>query len=247
MAIDSKGIEITATNPRISGIENPLGEEIMWAPVWDKTRTYHVIGVIEDMVMRSPYHPVMPTIYFMGDRVKVINVRMNPEMSTSEALTRIESVFKNVIKSAPFVYKFADQEYALKFASEERIGKLAAVFAILAILISCLGLFGLASFVAEQKTKEIGIRKVVGASVFSLWKLLSKDFVVLVMIAALIATPLAWYFMNDWLSSYHYRTSPSWWIFVAAIIGSIVLTLFTVSIQAIKAALMNPVNSLKSE
>ncbi|HEY3406186.1 MAG TPA: ABC transporter permease [Ohtaekwangia sp.] len=247
MASDSVAIVMNVSAAKIIGMENPVGEEITWAPGWDKTRKYHVIGLIDDMVMKSPYDPAMPVMFFLGDRVSVINLKMNPQMSTSDALSRIESVFKNVITSAPFTYKFADQEYALKFASEERIGKLAAVFAVLAVLISCLGLFGLSSFVAEQKTKEIGIRKVVGASVFSLWKLLSKDFVVLVMISALIAIPLAWYFMNDWLSAYQYRTTLSWWIFGFAIAGSVALTLLTVSYQAIKAALMNPVKSLRSE
>ena len=146
-----------------------------------------------------------------------------------------------------FDYKFADQEYALKFAAEERIGKLAAVFATLAILISCLGLFGLASFIAAQRTKEIGIRKVVGASVFNLWKMLSKDFVILVIIASIIAVPIGWYLLSNWLQSYSYRTEITWWVFVIAVAGAVLITLLTVSYQAVKAAMMNPVNSLKSE
>ena len=247
IASDSSAIVMNAAAAKLMNLENPVGEEIRWDPTWDKARTYHVIGVIEDMVMRSPYDPAMPVMFFLGNRVNVIDVRMNPSMNTAEALIKIESVFKIVITSAPFVYNFADQQYALKFADEERIGNLATAFAMIAILISCLGLFGLASFVAEQKTKEIGIRKVVGASTFSLWKLLSKDFIVLVMIAALIATPLAWYILNDWLSAYQYRTTLSWWIFGFAITGSMILTLLTVSYQAIKVALMNPVNSLRSE
>ena len=147
----------------------------------------------------------------------------------------------------PFDYKFADDEYALKFAREERIGKLASVFAVLAIAISCLGLFGLASFVAEQRTKEIGIRKVVGASVFNLWKMLSKDFVVLVLLACFIAIPIAYYFLSNWLEKYEYRIQISWWVFVVTSIAALAITLLTVSYQAIKAALMNPVKSLRSE
>ena len=147
----------------------------------------------------------------------------------------------------PFDYKFADAEYAVKFAAEERIGKLAGLFAVLAIFISCLGLFGLASFVAEQRTKEIGVRKVLGASVINLWRLLSKDFVMLVIISFLIATPPAYYFMDKWLQNYQYRTEFSWWIFAAAGIGALIITLLTVSCQAIKAALANPVKSLRTE
>ena len=128
-----------------------------------------------------------------------------------------------------------------------RIGNLATFFAILAIFISCLGLFGLASFVAEQRTKEIGVRKVLGASVFSLWKMLSKEFVALVIISCVIVAPLAWYFLDKWLLNYSYRTEISWWIFVAAGAGALIITLFTVSYQAIKAALMNPVKSLRTE
>ena len=232
---------------KLMGLDNVVGEDIRWAPTWDKPRTFHVIGVIEDMVMRSPFAPIQPTIFFMGQRVSWMNLRINPQLSTAEAVTTIESVFKKVITSAPFTYKFADEEYALKFAEEERIGKLAAVFAVLAIFISCLGLFGLASFVAEQKTKEIGIRKVVGASLFALWKMLVKDFVVLVVLSSVIAIPLIWYVMNDWLEKYQYRTEISWWIFAAAIGGSLVITLMTVSYQAVRSALMNPVKSLRSE
>ncbi|MEA5402317.1 FtsX-like permease family protein [Arcicella sp. DC2W] len=149
--------------------------------------------------------------------------------------------------SAPFDYKFADDEFARKFKTEERIGTLALFFAILAIFISCLGLFGLASFVAEQRTKEIGIRKVLGATVLNLWSLLSKDFLILVIISLLTATPLAYYFMHDWLQKYEYRTEISWWIFITAGLGALTITLLTVSFQAIKAALANPVKSLRTE
>jgi len=247
MASDSLAIVMNKSAAKLMGLEDVVGEDIRWAPTWDKARTFHVIGVIEDMVMRSPFDPIMPTIFFLGQRVSWIDLRINPALSTAEALTTIESVFKKVITSAPFTYKFADEEYALKFAEEERIGKLAAVFAVLAILISCLGLFGLASFVAEQKTKEIGIRKVVGASLFALWKMLVKDFVVLVVLSSIIAIPVVWYVMNDWLQKYEYRTEISWWIFLGAGSGALIITLVTVSYQAIRSALMNPVKSLRSE
>jgi putative ABC transport system permease protein len=152
-----------------------------------------------------------------------------------------------VIPSAPFEYKFADEEYARKFASEERTGKLASIFAALAIFISCLGLFGLASFVAEQRTKEIGIRKVLGATVINLWRMLSKDFVALVLIACALSVPLSYYLMDEWLQKYPYRITLTVWTFLITCIAALTITLFTVSFQAIRAAISNPVRSLRSE
>jgi ABC-type antimicrobial peptide transport system permease subunit len=145
------------------------------------------------------------------------------------------------------VYTFVDEAYARKFSEEERVGKLAFTFAGIAIFISCLGIFGLASFVAEQRTKEIGIRKILGASISSLWKMLSKEFVTLVIISCLIATPLSYYFMSDWLQQYEYRTTLSWFVFVLAGLGALILTLLTVSYQAVKAAVAKPVESLRTE
>ena len=174
-------------------------------------------------------------------------LRLNPNKNAKQSLTGIEQVLKKYTPSVPFDYKFVDEEFGRKFSQEERTGKLSGVFAILAIFISCLGLFGLASFVAEQRTKEIGIRKVVGASVFSLWKLLSKDFLVLVFISCLIAIPVAYYYMNSWLQNYKYRTDLNWVVFAIAIGLAIVTTILTVSFQAVKAALANPVKSLRTE
>jgi len=147
----------------------------------------------------------------------------------------------------PFSYKFTDDDYARKFASEERVGKLANSFALLAIFISCIGMFGMASYMAERKVKEIGVRKVLGASVFGLWRLMSKEFVILVIIALLIAMPVAYNFMNSWLQNYTYHTALSWWVFAVTCFGSLFITLLTVSYQSIKAALANPVKSLRSE
>ena len=143
--------------------------------------------------------------------------------------------------------RFVDESFKKKFGDEERIGKLANWFATLAVLISCLGLFGLASFVAEQRTKEIGVRKVLGASIPQLWKLLSQEFMVLVLIACAIAIPLAWWAMTRWLQNYEYRTRLDWWIFVTAMLGALLITLVTVSIQTIRAARANPIKSLRSE
>ena len=173
-------------------------------------------------------------------------MKVNAASSMSEALPKIEAAFKKIIPAVPFDYKFVDEEYASKFSSEVRIGRLAGFFAILAVLISCLGLFGLVSFVAEQRTKEMGIRKVIGASAFTIWKMLSKDFVALVAISCLIAIPVAYYFLHEWLQKYQYRTELSWWIFLAATAGALFIALLTVSIQAIRAAVTNPVRSLRT-
>ncbi|HTJ50433.1 MAG TPA: ABC transporter permease [Cyclobacteriaceae bacterium] len=247
---DSTAIILNETAAKFINTKDPVDLEITWNnnELWGSNKKLHVIGVVDDIIMQSPYAPVKQTIYLINYKnVGWINLKLNPEKSVNESLATIESVFKNNIPSAPFEYKFADAEYAKKFAAEERIGKLASVFAVLAILISCLGLFGLASFVAEQRTKEIGIRKVLGASVASLCKMLSKDFIVLVMISCLIAAPVAHYFLSHWLNNFEYHTEISWWVFILAGAGALGITLFTVSYQAIKAALMNPVNSLKSE
>jgi ABC-type antimicrobial peptide transport system permease subunit len=152
----------------------------------------------------------------------------------------------NLNEILPF-YRFVDQEYYLKFVAEERFGKLAAVFSALAILISCLGLFGLASFVSEQRTKEMGIRKVVGATVFNIWRMLSRDFILLTIISCMIATPIAYYFLFHWLQNYAYRMEISWWVFLLVSSEAVLITVITVSYQAIKTALVNPVKSLRSE
>jgi putative ABC transport system permease protein len=249
IASDSAAFVVNEAAAKILGFKDPVGETIRWQSGWrSKFTSFTIIGVIKDMVMTSPYAPPVPSVFFLSkDGTNCINIRINPQASLVEALPKIEAVFKKIVPSAPFNYKFADQEYALKFAAEERVGKLATVFAVLAILISCLGLFGLASFVAEQRTKEIGIRKVVGASVFNLWKMLSRDFVVLVVISCLIAIPIAYYFLAGWLKQYEYRTEISGWIFVVTSLAAIMITLLTVSYQAVKAALMKPVNSLRSD
>lgn len=225
------------------GLENPVGEYITGGNERAK-----IIGVIKDMVMQSPYQPVKQALFFVNyDNVSYINIKLKPESSTSTAISKIEAVFSKVVPSAKFDYKFVDQEYGRKFESEQRLGNLAGVFTLLAIFISCLGLFGLASFIAEQRTKEIGVRKVLGATVLNLWKMLSKDFVILVLISSLIAIPIAYHFMSQWLQSYEYRMEITWWIFGLAILGAFLITLLTVSFQAIKAANTNPVKSLQTE
>jgi putative ABC transport system permease protein len=229
-------------------LKNPVGETVHWTNLaWNMDRDFHVVGVIHDMIMDSPFEPVRPAIYLNMGGAQWMYLRVNPDMSTAEALPKIEAVFKKVIPDAPFDYKFASEQYAAKFATEDNIGRLAVVFTTLAIIISCLGLFGLASFVAERRTKEIGIRKVLGASVPNLWRMLSGEFVVLVVVACIIAVPTSYYLLSNGISGYEYRTEIAWWIFVAASGGALVITLATVSFQAIKAALANPVKSLRTE
>jgi putative ABC transport system permease protein len=242
-ASDSSGMVINETAVKYMNIKDPVGKIVKW-----NNKPYRILGVIKDMVMGSPYEPVHQTVFILDyNWANVINIKLNPDQSARESIAQVEKVFLKFNPGSPFDYKFSDQQFSLKFSSEERIGKLATFFAVLAIFISCLGLFGLASFIVEQRTKEIGVRKVLGASMTNLWVMLSKDFVFLVIISLFIASPLAYYFMNDWIQKYTYRTEISWWVFAVTGNGVLVITLLTVSYQSIKAALMNPVNSLKSE
>ena len=246
---DSTGMVINESAAKYMGLKNPVGEPVSWKFQDQPVKYYKILGVVKDMIMESPYDAMSPTLFMVKGHVGTnqINIKIKPNVSVSKALPKIEAVFKKIIPSAPFEYKFADQEYAAKFAAEESIGKLAAVFGGLAIFISCLGLFGLASFVAEQRVKEIGVRKVLGASVVNLWTMLSKDFLQLVVISLFIASPIAYYFMHIWLQHYKYRAGLSLWIFAVTALGAIAITLLTVSYQSIKAAMANPVKSLKTE
>jgi putative ABC transport system permease protein len=240
---DSLAVVLNEAAVRYMGLKNPIGETIKVGK-----RNLSVIGVIKDMVMESPYDPVKQTIFNLGQGpFDYVLIKINPKKSSHEALDKIAAICKTYSPSVPFTYKFVDDEYATKFADEERIGKLATSCAALAIFISCIGLFGMASFMAEQRTKEIGVRKVLGATVFGLWGLLSKDFVKLIIISLLVAIPVSYYLMHNWLQSYTYRADLSWWIFAATAAGAILITLATVSYQSIKAALTNPVTSLKTE
>lgn len=244
---DSSAIILNESAVQFMGLKKPVGAIIRWGTGTD-ARNYTVIGVVKDVLMDSPFDPVQHTIYFMDyDNVNWVIMKLNPNSNIQSSIAKIEAAFKRYVPSAPFEYKFADTEFATKFAAEERIGRLSTVFASLAIFISCLGLFGLASFVAEQRTREIGVRKVLGASVFNLWQMLSKDFVMLVFISLLIASPLAYYFMHRWLQNYEYRTDLSWWLFAVAAIGALLITILTVSFRTIKAAMDNPVKSLRTE
>lgn len=244
---DSNKIVINETAAKDMGFKNPVGQLVKTA---GGTKSLQIIGVIKDMIMSSPYEPQKRGIFFLDAKYQTarqIEIKIKPTVSANAALPKIEAVFRTIVPSAVFDYKFVDEEYAKKFGQEQRVGKLSTFFACLAIFISCLGLFGLASFVAEQRTKEIGVRKVIGASVFNIWNLLSKEFIVLVIISLFIASPTAYFFMSNWVQKYTYHTNISWWIFFVASSGALIITLATVSYQAIKAALTNPVKSLRTE
>ena len=240
---DSLAVVINEAAAKFMGMKNATDQSIFFYG-----STYKIIGVIKDIVVNSPYAPVKPGVFFLNKGPgNAVVLKINPKVSASTAVEKIEAVFKQFNPEQPFQYSFVDEVYAKKFGNEQRIGKLAAFFASLAIFISCLGLFGMASFMAEQRVKEIGVRKVLGASIYNLWRLLSTDFIILVTVSLLIAAPIAWYLMSNWLQNFEYRSGISVWTFIVTGVGAITITLLTVSIQTIKAALMNPVKSLKSE
>jgi putative ABC transport system permease protein len=240
---DSAGLIINEAAVQYMGLKDPIGVQVKRGP-----EQYTIIGVVKNLIMQSPYGRVRQMFFFIGyDRIGNINIKVASQAGMSDVLNKIQAIYKKYDAGNPFEYRFEDQEYAKKFGNEERIGKLAGFFTLLAIFISCLGLFGLASFMAEQRTKEIGVRKVLGASVFNVWRLLSKEFFILVNVSLLIAVPSAYYFMHNWLQDYTYRTDISWWVFVVAGISALGVTLLTISYQSIRAALMNPVKSLRTE
>jgi ABC-type antimicrobial peptide transport system permease subunit len=242
-ASDSSALILNEAAIRFMGLKNPVGAPVTW---WDSP--YTVIGVIKDMVMQSPYEDQKPVIYFLSrGRGNIALLKLNPSVSATKAIDKIESVFKNVNPTQPFEYQFVDDDYNRKFGNEERVGKLSSFFALLGVLICCFGIFGLASFTAAQRTKEIGIRKVMGASVAIIWQLLTKEFVLLVLLSTFIAIPLSYYFLNQWLLNYTYHTELSWLVFVVAGSTTLVITLLTVSHQAIKAAISNPIDTLRAE
>ena len=245
---DSSSLVINEAAAKAIGIIDPVGETIHWESKWHfMNKDFKIIGVVSNLMMKSPYDNVMPAVFYLEDHVGYVHIRLNDSYSTQEALSKIELAFRKVVPDLPYQYQFADDDYNTKFAYEERVGKLATVFAALAVVISCLGLFGMAVFMTERRTKEIGVRKVVGASVFSIWKLMSAEFVVIVALSFVIAAPLSWYGLSQWMQNFTYRTDISWEIFLAAGSGSLLITLATVSFQLLKAAHRSPVQSLKSE
>ena len=239
---DSSSMILSESAAKVIGFSNPIGEAVKY-----NGKAYMVVGVVKDMVTNSPYEPIEPSV-FLGDGGRYfITIRLKAGQPMQTNLTHIEKIFKKYNPASPFVYQPVEDEYVHKFSAEDRIGNLSSVFSGMAIFISCLGLFGLASFVSEQRTKEIGVRKVLGANVFSLWRMLSVQFIRLILISFCVAIPISYYGMSQWLLQFTYRESISWWIFAVAGLGILLITLITVSFQSIKAALMNPLKSLRTE
>ena len=244
---DSTAMLLNEASVKTMGFKNAIGQLIREGNGKD-SRMWHVVGVVKDFILQSPYEPVKNMV-IQGPKAwfNVINFKLDNSHSTADNLKRIEQVFKKYNPDYPFEYNFVDQEYGKKFGNEQRMGTLASLFAGLTIIISCLGLFGLAAYMAQNRIKEIGVRKILGASVMGVTTMLSKDFLKLVMISFVIASPIAWWFMYKWLQKYSYRISISIWVFVIALFVTVLISVITVSFQAIKAALANPVKSLRSE
>ncbi|HEY5392562.1 MAG TPA: FtsX-like permease family protein, partial [Hanamia sp.] len=240
---DSTAAMLNETAAREMQMKDPVGKYIN-----EGGKNLMIVGVFKDFIIASPFDPVKPMIVVATNYWTYQSVlRFNSKNNMADNLRIAEQVFKKYNPAYPFTYHFVDEEYQQKFTDEKQTVTLAALFAGLTIFISCLGLFGLAAYMAENRQKEIGIRKVLGANIQSIVQLLSKEFVVLVVISILIASPVGWWLMNKWLQNYNYRIQISWNVFLLAGIIAIVIALATVSFQAIKAALANPVDSLKSE
>lgn len=240
---DSASVILNEAFVAYAGMKDPLHETLRW-----DDRDMKVIGVFRDVVMSTPNAPTPPTMFiFDPSWMSEVSLRLPQEKGAHESIAGIEKVFTKHNPAYPFVYRFADEEFSRKFTDIQRIGSLSNLFASLAIVISCLGLFGLSAFTAEQRTKEFGIRKVLGASASHVVALISKDFSILVLIAFAIAAPLGWWAMSEWLQKYQYRISLEWWMVGVAGLISLALALLTVSFQAVKAALGNPAKALRNE
>jgi putative ABC transport system permease protein len=241
---DSSGVVVNKAAIDLMGLKDPIGAKLrMWGDEWN------IIGVTENIIMGSPYQPVDPTvIVFIPDWSSTINVRLDKTNDLEGSVAKVEALFKKMNPMYPMSWRFADDEFERKFSSINLIARLAGIFASLAILITCLGLFGLAAFTAEQRRKELGIRKVLGATVSGLILLMSKDFSKLIILAFVVASPIAWWFLNNFfLQQYPYRITIAWWIIPAAGIAALALAMIIVGAQAFRAAQSNPVDSLRSE
>jgi putative ABC transport system permease protein len=240
---DSAGYLLNETALKIIGYKDPIGK-----PFTFQHKRGTIIGIIKDFHFNSLHENINPLVLGLNENMKwgIALVRIDPG-KTNEALSSLEKICKELNPKMPFSYQFSDEEYAKLYESEQVVGRLSRYFAVLAIFIACLGLLGLVMFTAEQRSKEFGIRKVLGASPVTLYNLLSKEFLLLVTIALIIAIPIAWLTMNSWLESYAYRVTISWWMFAIAGVVAITIALITISIQAIKAAIVNPIKPLRNE
>ncbi len=242
------GIVINEAALKVLGIKNPIGQTITSKGGYAGLKKFRIVGVVKDLLKGSPFEPVRESIMILADmELSNMFIRINPEVGTSEALVAISEKFDELMPNTPFHYEFIDDVYNQKFAVEERVGNLSGFFTVLACVISCLGLFGLAAYSAERRTKEIGIRKVLGASVLNLWQLMSKEYTWLVMIAMVIAIPVSYFLMSQWLASYTFKVGLELWVFALAGIGTLLITHLTVSSQALKAATRNPTEVLRDE
>ncbi|MBS1489316.1 MAG: ABC transporter permease [Bacteroidetes bacterium] len=240
---DTTAVVINEAAMKMMGFENPIGKKLEWG-----NAPYEIIGVMKNMVMAQATGSVQPlSMFLMPGWSSTITIRLNKTNDLPGAIAKVETIFKKLNPNYPFEYQFTDEVFNKKFANINLISRVAAIFAVLAIAITCLGLLGLASFTAEQRTKEMGIRKVLGASVSSLVLLLSKDFTRLVLFAFIISAPAAWWFLNNFLQRYEYRIDIAWWVVAAVGVFALLLALVIVSMQALKVAIVNPVHSLKSE
>jgi len=242
MPSDSSAVLLNKAAIDAMGLKNPIGMQIRTG------RPHTIVGILDNVVMESPFKPVDPLIIFYDPgAANSISIRLNQSVVPKKALSSIESIFKTYNPSVPFEYQFVDQEFQKKFIAEDLISKLANIFAALAIFICCTGLAGLASFTIEKRFREIGIRKVLGASVQQLLMLISREFLKLVFVAFVIAVPLTWVFMNNWLDKYAYRINISIWLFGIVGVMVLLLTLAIVSLNTLKAAISNPVKSLRTK
>ena len=239
---EDKGLILNETAVKLMGLKEPVGTKVnMWRE--DKT----IIGVVKDFHITSLHEAISPVVLrFEPERTSTFMVKIAPRKER-ETIAKIEELYKKFNPGYLFEYRFLDELYQAQYISEQRVSVISKYFAALAIIISCLGLFGLATFNAEVRTKEIGIRKVLGASVSNLMVMLSRDFVLLIIIAMMIGFPLAWIAMNAWLDGFAYRINIGADVFIIAGVALVLLTLLTVSYQSLKAALMNPVKSLRTE
>ncbi|MBL7698975.1 MAG: ABC transporter permease [Chitinophagaceae bacterium] len=243
MPSDSSAVLLNEAAVRAMDLKKPVGTKLRGG-----NREFTIIGVTANIVMESPYEPVAPMlIWFNPARSNTISIRLAATVKPQDALKSIEAIFKKHNPLIPFEYKFVDEEFSRKFLTEAVIGKITSIFAGLAIFICCIGLAGLASYTIEKRIREIGIRKVLGASVQQLLMLISKDFLKLVLIAFAVSAPLASWFMNNWLEKYPYRTSTSFWLFAGVGLATILLALIVIALNTIKAAIANPVKSLRTE
>jgi putative ABC transport system permease protein len=239
---DSSAMLLNKAAVEAMGLKNPIGMQMR------SGRNYTVIGVTDNVVMGSPYVPVDPMmVYYEPNGANSVSIRLNQSVQPQKALQSIETIFKKYNPAVPFEYQFVDQEFGKKFLTEELISKITNIFAGLAIFICCIGLAGLASFTIEKRIREIGIRKVLGASLQQLLMLISKEFLWLVLIAFIIAVPLTWWLMGNWLEKYVYRINISIWLFVGVGAVILMLTLLVVSLNTVRAAIRNPVKSLRTE